>query len=271
MRLTLPEDELGFRHSRAQRLRRLIGRRSARLSERAFVVEGPRLVSELLDANHPIESLYLERGASAQLGARADAAGIPVFVLEPGVIERVAETRSPQPALAVVPFVDVALNDLATTGLVVVLVDVRDPGNAGTILRTAEASGASGVVFCEGSVDIYSPKTVRASAGSLFHIPVVSGGNPVEVLDAMATWGMRRLAAVAHAGTDYSGENLTGPVALVLGNEAHGLPPELAGRVDGRLTIPISGRAESLNVGMAAAVLCFEAARQRRGGPARES
>ena len=180
-------------------------------------------------------------------------------------MERVADAVTPQPVAAVVRCVDVDLESLRDASLVVVCVDVRDPGNAGTILRSAEASGAEGVIFCQGSVDVYNPKTVRASAGSLFHVPVVIGGDPVKVLETSADWGLRRLGTVARGGVDYSSADLTGHVAFVLGNEAHGLDPAVAGHLDEKVTIPMAGRGESLNVGMAAAVLCFEAARQRRG------
>ena len=144
------------------------------------------------------------------------------------------------------------------------LEEIRDPGNLGSVVRSAEAAGAGGVVCCNGSVDIYGPKTVRASAGSLLHVPIVAGGEPVEVLERMGVWGMRRLGTQAHGGEPYDRADLTSPIALVLGNEAHGLPSELDGVLDGTVTIPMAGRTESLNVGMAAAVLCFEAARQRR-------
>lgn len=117
---------------------------------------------------------------------------------------------------------------------------------------------------CDGSADVFNPKTVRASAGSLFHVPVVAGGDAVEVLRQMGDWGLRRRATVAHGGVPYDAVDLTVPTALVLGNEAHGLPRKVADAVDDAVTIPIAGRSESLNVGMAAAVLCFEAARQRR-------
>jgi TrmH family RNA methyltransferase len=160
--------------------------------------------------------------------------------------------------------VDVDLDSLQDARFLVVCVDVRDPGNLGTVLRVAEGSGASGVICCEGSVDTYSPKTVRASAGSLFHVPVVAGGEPLEVLDRMGRWGVRRLGTSARGGTAYDHVDFTAPTAVVLGNEAHGLPAELAAALDGTVTIPMVGRTESLNVGMAAAVLCFEAARQRR-------
>ena len=108
-----------------------------------------------------------------------------------------------------------------------------------------------------------SPKSVRASAGSLFHVRVVAGGEPVQVLDTLGAWGFRRLGTRAAGGSPYFATDLTGPTALVLGNEASGLPAGVDDMLDGVVTIPMSGRGESLNVGMAAAVLCFEAARQR--------
>ena len=256
---------LALRHQKVQRLRRLLSRRSAREAEGAFVVEGAKVLAEALDAGAPVESVYVAAGASAApLARRAYEAGVRVYELAPGVIERVADTVTPQPLMAVVPFVDRPRASLRGADLLVVAVDVRDPGNAGTVLRSAEAAGAGGVLFCDGSVDVYNPKAVRASAGSLFHVPVVAGGDPVQVLREMSDWGVRRFATTASGGRDYDGVDLTGPVAFVLGNEANGLPPEVEDLVDERVTIPMVGRSESLNVGMAAAVLCFEAARQRR-------
>jgi RNA methyltransferase, TrmH family len=266
---------LGFKHRRVQRLRRLVVRRSTRDGERAFVVEGAKLLDEALDAGAPVESLYVAPGASASAGPaavieRAVEAGIRVFDLAPGVIERVSGTTSPQPVLGVAGYVDVGIDALRPavtapggTGPVVVCVDVRDPGNLGTVLRSAEASGAAGVICCQGTVDVYNPKSVRASAGSLFHVQVVSGGDPVEVLSTLGDWGVRRLATRPSGGTPYFRADLTRPSAIVLGNEASGLPAEVEELVDAVMTIPMTGRGESLNVGMAAAVLCFEAARQR--------
>lgn len=217
-----------------------------------------------LDAGAVLEGLYLAPGASGPAVARAVASGVRVHELAPGVLERVADTVTPQPVLAVAAAVDVDLDTLRDRDLLVVCVDVRDPGNLGTVLRSAEAAGAGGVICCEGSADFYNPKTVRSSAGSLFHVPVVVGGQPVEVLERMAPWPHRRLGTVARGGEAPDRVDLTGNVALVLGNEAHGLPADVEPHLDGRLTIPMAGRTESLNVGMAAAVLCFEAARQRR-------
>jgi TrmH family RNA methyltransferase len=256
-----------------QRLRRLASRRSARHAEHCFVVEGVKVVREALAAGAGVESVYVDRAGFApggpwqQVLEEAYAAGTRVFDLAPGVLARVADTVTPQPIMAVVDQMDVALSELAPTAeaaLVVVCVDIRDPGNAGTILRSAEAAGATGVVCCDGSVDVFNPKTVRASAGALFRVPVVAGGDAGEVLAQLGAWGLRRLAAVAHGGRAYTEADLTAPLALVLGNEAHGLPDTVGPEIDGALTIPMAGRAESLNAGMAAAVLCFEAARQRR-------
>jgi TrmH family RNA methyltransferase len=247
-----------------QRLRRLLSRRSARESERAFVVEGAKLLREAIDAGAPVESVYLASGATDPVTDLAFAAGARVYTLEPGVIERISDTVSPQPVLAVVPNMDAQLGELSDANFLVVAIDVRDPGNAGTLLRSAEAAGAGGVVFCEGSVDVFNPKTVRASAGSLFHVPVVAGGNPVDVLQEIASWGVQRLGTVAAGGESYTDVDLTRRVAFVLGNEAHGLPSAVSAEVDQVVTIPMAGRSESLNVGMAAAVLCFETARQRR-------
>jgi len=195
--------------------------------------------------------------------ARAAGAGVRISRLAPGVLERVAGTVTPQPLLAVAPWCDVPLDDVLGATFVVVCADLRDPGNAGTVLRSAEGAGAGAVVLCDGSVEAFNPKTVRASAGALFHVPVVQGGPPEEVLDRLGAAGLRRLGASADGGVPHTATDLTGPVALVLGNEASGLPPGLAERLDAMVTVPLVGRSESLNVGMAAAVLCFEVARQR--------
>ena len=229
-----------------------------------FVVEGTLGVATALDAGAPVEALFAAPGADAGITQHALDAGVRVYDLAPGVMERVADTVTPQPLAAVVRFVDVPLRDLHDASFVLVCADVRDPGNAGTVLRSAEAAGADGVVCADGSVDIYNPKTVRASAGSVFHVPIVAGGDPVSVVEQFAEWGMTPIGAVAHGGTDPAEIDLTQRIALVLGNEASGLPSTVVDALHARATIPLQGRAESLNVGMAAAVLGFEVARQRR-------
>jgi TrmH family RNA methyltransferase len=255
---------LGFRHQKVQRLRKLLRRRSARDAERMFVAEGVKVVSEALDSGVAVESAYVAPGVPEELVDRLLDAGVRVHTLDEGVMERVADAVTPQPVAAVVPYVDVDAEALAGAKLVVVCVDLRDPGNAGTVLRTAEGAGADGVVFCQGSVDVYNPKTVRASAGSLFHVPLVTGSDPADLMERLGAWGIRRLGSVARDGDDYAATDLRPPTAFVLGNEASGLDEKVLAACDDCITIPMEGRGESLNVSMAAAVLCFEAARQRR-------
>ena len=254
---------LAFRNPRVQRIRRLARDPQARRAERAFVVEGHRILSTALDAGVPLEAVYIGPGFEGTVVDRARAAGVEVVSLGPGVIERVADVVTPQPVLGVARAVDVDLVALRGSTLVVICVGVADPGNLGTVLRSAEASGAAGVICCDGTADVSSPKCVRASAGALFHLRVVAGGVAVDVLEELGRWGMRRLGTRAQGGTAHFRTDLRGPIALVLGNEARGLPSGVEPLLDGLVTVPIAGRAESLNVGMAAAVICFEAARQR--------
>lgn len=214
-----------------------------------FVVEGPLLIAQAIAAGWEIESQFVAPGATAVQSTA------PVFQLAPNVIERVASTEAPQPVLAVVRQRDSVLP--ADADFVMVAHRLSDPGNAGTIIRSAEAAGAQAVVFTPGSVDPLNPKVVRATAGSLFRIPVVSAE-----LDVLRAAGLSILATSSHHGTAYTEADLTGRVALVVGNEAHGVPDDAP--VDGWLTIPHAGAAESLNVAMAATVLVFEVARQRR-------
>ncbi|MDO9176231.1 MAG: RNA methyltransferase [Actinomycetota bacterium] len=213
------------------------------------MVEGPLLIAQAIAAGWNLEAQFVAPGAAA-----VDASA-PVFELAPNVIERVASTESPQPVLAVFA----QRPSVLPAGATFVMVGDRlaDPGNAGTIIRSAEAAGAQAVVFTAGSVDAYNPKVVRATAGSLFRIPVVSGS-----LVELRAAGLRVLATSSHQGTAYTATDLTGPVAIVVGNEAHGV--DAGAPVDGWITIPHAGAAESLNVAMAATVLAFEVARQRR-------
>lgn len=258
-----------------QRLRRLLRQRSARRADGAFVVEGVKVLAAALDAGAPVEAVYygpeaLRAAVAVAFLERARASGLRVFALQAGVVERVADTTTPQPVLAVVGRVDVELEPLLEPAPadypppVVVCVDVRDPGNLGSIVRSADASGAAAVVCCDGSADLYNPKTVRASAGSLFHVPLVAERTAAEVLTALGRARYLRVGTAARDGADYAAAELGGRVALVLGNEGHGLDDALAPSIDAFVSIPMAGRAESLNVAMAATVLCFELARRRR-------
>jgi TrmH family RNA methyltransferase len=210
-----------------------------------FVVEGVGLLRQAIDAGWEVEGCYVAPDNVVDLD-------VEQHQLAPNVMERVASTESPQPVLAVVSMRQSALPVDAT--FVLVADRLADPGNAGTIIRSAEAAGANAVVLTPGSVDPYNPKVVRASAGSLFRIPVVEAA-----LESLS--GYRRLGTSSHRGDRYTDPVYHGRVAGVVGNEAHGLDDDAA--IDQWITIPHAGAAESLNVAMAATVLAFEVARQR--------
>jgi TrmH family RNA methyltransferase len=254
---------LAFNNSRVQELRRLLGRRSSRHDAGRFVVEGPVLVAEAVDAGWTCLAQFVPAGSDAAV----DGAGA-VFELADGVLERVAPTEAPQPPLAVVAMPEAETGLLETSAFVVVLDRVADPGNLGTILRSAEAAGADLVVVTPGGVDPYNPKVVRSSAGAVFHVPVITA-----TIDEVAAAGLELFGTSSHRHpgrtvTVHTEADLTGRIALVMGNEAAGLPDgwnDEAGPIRSWVTISHQGRSESLNVAMATTVLVFEAARQRVG------
>ncbi len=238
------------------------------------MIDGPTLLAEALDAGVSLAEVVAEPGCPDQLLERAAAAGADVHRTREAELARVVDAVTPHGVAAVAHFADRSPRQAAAAAgpLALVLVGVADPGNAGTLLRTAEAAGAGAVLFCDGSVDPYGPKCVRSSAGSVFRLSVVREGPSGSALDALAAGGIRTVATLARGAPPYDEVDLTGPLALVLGSEAHGLTPAVADAVDTAVTIPMEGRAESLNVGMAGTILCFEALRQRRrAGTARES
>ncbi len=259
-------DPIGIRHHSMQRLRRLSRRRSARSDEGAFVVDGPLLLAEALDAGVPVDDVVAAPSCPADLLERAARAGAAVHEARATDLARVVDTVTPQPvaAIARLPLATAADAAAVAGPLALVLVGVADPGNAGTLLRSAEAAGAGAVLFCDDAVDPFSPKCVRSSAGSLFRLAVVREGDAGAAIDALVAAGLHTVATVARHGRPYDEVDLGRPVALVLGSEAHGLPDHLVDRADSAVTIPMAGRAESLNVAMTGTILGFDAARRRR-------
>jgi RNA methyltransferase, TrmH family len=225
-----------------------MGRRSARSEEGAFVVEGSTLIREALAAGWEVESEYVASGA------RAVSQGV-VFELAQGALERIASTESPQPNLAVVRVAQPGVS-LTDASLVLVADGLNDPGNLGTILRSAEAAGVDAVVLTPGSVDPFNPKAVRASAGALFHVAVFTA-----TLAEVAAAGLRLVGTSSHRGDRHTQADWSGRVAIVVGSEAHGLADDAT--VDAWVRIEHRGRAESLNVAMAATLLVFAAAERR--------
>ena len=210
--------------------------------------------------------MFAEPTVDRALLDRVRSAGVPVHDLEDGALAKVADTVTPQGVMAVTARRPAALDSVLAAGPpVLVLVDVQDPGNVGTLLRTAEASGTAGAVVAGSSADPFGPKAVRASAGAVFHLPIAIEAQVGPVLETLRSDGMRIIATDAQSDTSVTGCDLTGAVAIVLGNEGAGLDPAVLGACDAVAAVPIEGRAESLNVAAAGAVVLFEARRQRQG------
>ena len=260
---------LGVHSPRLKAARRL-NKRAFRQRERAFLAEGPQAVAEAFHCGAQVTDLFVTVPARTRhhdLVAAIAAAGIPVHVVSGEVMDELAQTVTPQGLLAVCGFIDVPLAEVARVepALVALLANVRDPGNAGTVLRTADAAGAHAVVFADASVDPYNGKCVRASAGSLFHLPVVAGTRLEDAVVTLRVVGLRIVAADGRAGRSLDDPEvqarLAGPTAWMFGNEAWGLPPELVALADEPVAVPIYGRAESLNLAAAAAVCLYASAR----------
>jgi TrmH family RNA methyltransferase len=239
---------------------RRLSRRSERSERRLFLADGPKAVEGAVAAGC-VEEVFLRAGAEPP----DLPAGVRVTVVEDRALELLSDAVTPAGVVALCRFVDVPVAEaLSGARLVAVCADVRDPGNAGTVIRCADAAGADAVVLAGHSVDLYNPKTLRASAGSAFHLPVAVDPSPQAVVRAAKDAGLTVLAADGGGELGLYDAPLDGPTAWLFGNEAWGLPDDLAALADHRVAIPIHGRAESLNLSTAAVLCLYESARAQR-------
>lgn len=250
-------------------VRRLSRRRSARHDQNRYLIDGPVLLRDAIAAGVRLETVYVESDAveSSLLGTVP--AGVAIREVRPGTLAKVLDVVTPNRIVSVAVMDRVPLERVLDAaehdGLpVLVLVDVADPGNVGTLIRAAEAAGCSGVVITGATADPYAPKTVRSAAGSSFRVPLVLAADPTEVLSSVRGRGIDTMAAVMAAGAAPEDLDLGGAFALVMGNEAHGLPDSVVAGCSSTVSVPMAGAVESLNVAMAATVVLFEASRQRR-------
>lgn len=245
-------------------------KRAMREKDRLFLVEGVQGVAEALASADVVQEIFHTAPPEPRvkdLLRSAEGRGVALRPVSAEVMVHLTSTVTPQGVVAVASFVDTPLEQaMAAAGFIAVLVEVRDPGNAGTILRSADASGADAVVFTRSSVDVYNQKTVRATAGSLFHVPVVREVEAGDAVEALRGGGFSILAATPDGEASIHDVDLTRPTAVLFGNEARGLPTEAVATADRTVRVPIVGRAESLNLAAAATLILFEAARQRSGG-----
>ncbi|HEY8914462.1 RNA methyltransferase [Lacisediminihabitans sp.] len=250
-----------------------LAKREARAATGLFLLEGPQAVAEAMTFRPQlVVELYATPTAIERYTDIAQAAvdaGVDVEFVTEHVLEAMADTVTPQGIVAVCHQFPTSVKDILRSEpkLIAILEEVRDPGNAGTIIRAADAAGADGVIFTGRSVDLYNPKVVRASTGSIFHLPVAVGAELESVLERAREAGMTVLAA------DVKGEDLlearrdgtlAGPTAWLFGNEARGLTDEHFALADRAITVPIYGHAESMNLATAAAVCLYESAFAQR-------
>jgi len=237
-------------------------------------IEGPNLLAEALRAGLHIGCVFVAQGSESLVEALKLPDRLEVLAMPRELLDTAVTTETPQPVAALVEPPDwtwahILGDRKQSASLIVMLAGLQDPGNLGTILRSAEAFGADGVICLEGTVSEWNPKAVRASAGSVFRIPVLHAGER-EAMERLREAGVRILATTVQGAKPADLVDLAMPVALVIGNEGNGVPVDLAMKADGAITIPCPGPVESLNAAVATSVLLYEAARQRAvksGGP----
>ena len=261
-----PESVAGIRSSRVAAARRL-RRPATRRAEGLFLVEGAQAVGAAL-AVGALQELFVGVSAARRHGDLLADVDIPVRVVTDAAAAALSETVTPQGLVGVAALPRHRLSDLGRPRLVAVCEATNDPGNAGTIIRTADAAGADAVVFTEGGVDPFGGKCVRSSAGSLFHLPVIVAPSTAGVVAALRERGCRVLATSGSAVRDLDsmvadGE-LSGPTAWLFGNEAHGLTAQTMASADAAVRVPVYGQAESLNLAVASALCMYASARAQR-------
>ncbi len=244
-----------------------LNKKDARSETGLFLLEGPQGLKEALDRPKLIVDLYATEEAlerHADLFDRVDALKIDVQPVSEAVLKVMCDTNTPQGILAVCHQLHVDLQDLIDTKpqLVALLANIRDPGNAGTVLRAADAAGADAVIFSDNSVDVYNPKVVRSTTGSIFHLPVVIGADIATTIETLKAAGIQVFAANGGGAElpTLSKDLLAKPTAWVMGNEAWGFESETLELVDLEVAVPIYGAAESLNLATAASICLYASA-----------
>ena len=273
--------------SAQHRLRRIEGRHNALVKElrQAFAraertedgscaVEGLRIVEEAIRSGLRFRAVFFKESAQnmaerllPQIGSNVD-----TLLLSDSLFDSTVPSETPQGVAALVRVKEFSVADVLErlqVGPVMVVVGLQDPGNLGTIMRSAEAFGSAGVVLGEGTVSPFNSKVIRASAGSLFRLPVIvakAAGGLEEISAKLRAQHVRLIATSSHKGTPLDQARLTGPSAIFIGSEGAGLPRGLMARVDELIAIPHTAQVESLNAGVAGSIVLYEAARQRREG-----
>lgn len=248
---------------------RSLKNKSARTEKNLYFIEGARFTSEALKENTDIcyivlSETFASADGSSELLEQITHGRFDCYLLPDGLFESISDTQNPQGILAVLRQKKKQLidNNIAD-GLLVILDAVKDPGNMGTIIRTADAAGCTGVIIPDGCVDIYNPKVLRATMGSVFHVPIYHCASTADAISFSREKGFLICASYLEGAVSIYQADLSGNIALIIGSEAEGISDETIRNADLLVKIPMAGRAESLNASAAAAVMLFEAMRQR--------
>jgi TrmH family RNA methyltransferase len=256
-------------NSRLKELRRLLAH-PAQQADSLAAIEGPNLLEEALRAGLRVDAVFVAQGAEGLLEALPLPPQTEVLLAPRELLDSALSTETPQPIAALIEqpawnWAHIFPAQAKAAPLLLILAGVQDPGNLGTILRSAEAFGATAVLSLPGTVSAWNPKAVRASAGSLFRLPLLTV-SAEECFARLRGFGVKTWTTAVNGAEAADRIDLTGPIALIIGNEGNGVPQLLAAQADGAVTIPCPGPVESLNAAVAASLLLYEASRQRRNG-----
>lgn len=253
-------------NARVKNVIQLQTRARARKDSRQFVAEGFRMVSEA--PADRIVSIYASETFARCNSGYMSTIQVPYETVSDNVFAQMSDTRTPQGILAVIKMAEYEIGDIIAhdNGLYVIVENLQDPGNLGTIIRMSEAAGVDGIIMSPNTVDIYNPKTIRSTMGSLYRVPFVYADDFAGTLERMKSKGVELYAAHLEGSVEYTEPDYTKASAFVIGNEGNGLTDAVTNICSNRIRIPMAGKVESLNAAIAASVLTFEAARQRRNG-----
>lgn len=235
-----------------------------------YFVEGIRFVNDAIDNNQTIVKVVVSDkleslNSGSELIEKVKAACTECCLVPEKLFNEISDTQTPQGVLAVLKKREFVLDEIIEQGSSLVLLDnLQDPGNVGTIVRTADAAGVSAVLMSKGCVDLYSPKVLRSTMGSVFHMPIFEGLSINEIIKMLKQFGYKVIASHLAGRNNYYDEDLTGKSAIIVGNEANGISEETAALADRLVKIPMPGKAESLNASVAASIMIYEIVRQNK-------
>jgi len=246
-----------------------IRNKRGRYKHAAFIIEGPHLIEMALASGHRIGEVFFTTAFSSKKDGQKILREIAkktdeIFEITEQLMNKLAGTESPQGIIAIASYETKSLEEIRfkSVPLIVAVDGVREPGNLGAIIRTSDAAGADAVIILKGTCDVFMQKTIRATAGSIFNVPIIYTGTD-KFIEWLQSNGIMLIATALDSGKSIFGAGLKNPIAFVFGNEAHGVSNEIKKKADLILKIPIYGKAESLNVSASAAVCLYEALRQR--------